>query len=118
VKKETLATGGVLGLSFLIASCCVAPALFLLFGISVSALGVLAVFEPYRPIFIALGAAALLYAAQRIYRRDVTAGDRTRRCGTSADPYLARGRRFRVRGIDRISIRDRSASLETREKEN
>ncbi len=73
MKKETLATGSVLGLSFLIASCCVAPALFLLFGISVSALGVLAVFEPYRPIFIALGAAALLYAAQRIYRRDVTA---------------------------------------------
>ena len=78
MKKETLATGSVLGLSFLIASCCLAPGLFLLFGISVSALGALAVFEPYRPIFIALGAAALLYAARRIYRRDVAVVARDR----------------------------------------
>lgn len=68
MKRETLATGGVLGLSVLIASCCLAPALFLLFGVSVSALGSLSVFEPYRPYFIAGGGALLLYAGTRIFR--------------------------------------------------
>ncbi|MFQ5515429.1 MAG: mercuric transporter MerT family protein [Myxococcota bacterium] len=68
MKKETLATGGVLGLSFLVASCCLAPAVFILFGVSVGALGALEALEPYRPIFIALGTGALLYAGVRLYR--------------------------------------------------
>jgi mercuric ion transport protein len=68
MKRETLATGGVLGLFVLIASCCLAPALFLLFGVSVSALGALSVFEPYRPYFIVTGGALLLYAGIRIFR--------------------------------------------------
>lgn len=68
MKRETLATSGVLGLSVLIASCCLAPALFLLFGVSVSALGSLAVFEPVRPYFITAGGAILLYAGVRIFR--------------------------------------------------
>lgn len=68
MKRETLATGGILGLSVLIASCCLGPALFLLFGVSVGALGALAVFEPYRPLFITLGGALLVYAGWRIFR--------------------------------------------------
>jgi mercuric ion transport protein len=68
MKRETLATGGVLGLSVLIASCCLGPALFLLFGVSVSALGALSVFEPVRPYLIGLGGALLLYAGWRIHR--------------------------------------------------
>ncbi len=69
IGKETLATGGAIGASLLIASCCVAPTLFLLFGISAGGLGMLAVLEPYRPIFMALGGAALAYAGWRSFRR-------------------------------------------------
>ncbi|MFQ5699376.1 MAG: mercuric transporter MerT family protein [Myxococcota bacterium] len=68
MKRETLATGGVLGLSVVIASCCVAPALFLLFGVSVGALGSLSIFEPVRPYLIVLGGGLLLYAGVRIFR--------------------------------------------------
>ena len=76
MKKEALATGGLLGVSVLIASCCVAPALLLLFGVSISALGALSVLEPYQPIFIVLGGVLLAYAGVRIYRAaPVTASD-------------------------------------------
>ena len=43
MRKEMLATGGAIGASLAIASCCVAPTLFLLFGVSVGSLGLLAV---------------------------------------------------------------------------
>jgi len=68
MKRETIATGGVLGISVLIASCCLGPALFLLFGVSVGALGTLSVFEPVRPYLIGLGGVLLLYAGVRIHR--------------------------------------------------
>ena len=68
MKRESLAVGGAIGASLLIASCCVAPALFLLFGISVGALGMLSILEPYRPIFIGIGGAALLYAGWHAWR--------------------------------------------------
>ncbi len=67
MRGERLATGGAIGASLLIASCCVAPTLFLLFGVSLGALGSLSALEPYRPAFIAVGGAALLYAGRRIY---------------------------------------------------
>lgn len=70
MKRETLATGGVLGLSVVIASCCVAPALFLLFGVSVGALGSLSVFEPVRLYLIALGGGLLVYAGARSFRTE------------------------------------------------
>lgn len=70
MRKENLAVGGAFGASLLIASCCVAPALFLLFGVSAGALGMLTSLEPYRPIFIAVGAGALLYAAWRAWRSE------------------------------------------------
>jgi mercuric ion transport protein len=68
MKKEDLALGGAFGASLLIASCCIAPALFLLFGVSVSALGTLSSLEPYRPIFMSAGGAALLFAVWRAWR--------------------------------------------------
>ncbi len=68
MKKETLATGGALGLSVLIASCCIGPTLFLLFGVSVGALGAFSVLEPYQPIFIGAGLVALAFAGYRIFR--------------------------------------------------
>ncbi len=68
MKKEALAIGGAFGASLLIGSCCLAPALFLLFGVSVGSLGALSRLEPYRPLFMAAGGAALLYAVWRAWR--------------------------------------------------
>ncbi len=68
MKKETLATSGALGLSLLIAAWCIGPTLFLLFGVSVSALGMFSVLEPYQPIFIGAGLVALAFAGHRIFR--------------------------------------------------
>ena len=53
MKKETLATGGAIGLSVLIASCCIAPTLFLVFGVSIGALGTLSALEPISPTSLA-----------------------------------------------------------------
>ncbi len=78
MKKETLATGGALGLSVLIASCCIGPTLFLLFGVSVGALGMFSVLEPYQPYFIGAGVLALGFAGHRIFRpaeMDTDCGD-------------------------------------------
>lgn len=68
MKRENLAAGGAIGASLLIASCCLAPTVFLLFGVSIGALGMLTRLEPYRPLFIAAGGLALLYAGWRAWR--------------------------------------------------
>jgi mercuric ion transport protein len=52
----------------LIALCCIGPALFLLFGVSVGALGMFSVLEPYQPIFIGAGLPALAFPDYRILR--------------------------------------------------
>lgn len=91
MKRETLAAGGVVGLSVLIASCCLGPALFLLFGVSVGALGSLAVFEPYRPLLIAGGGALLVYAGTRIFRAAPAAGEA---CASDACAPGSRSRRI------------------------
>ncbi len=90
MKKETLATGGVLGLSFLIASCCIGPTLFLLLGVSVGALGVFSVLEPYQPYFIGAGVLALAFAGHRIFRPAEMDTD----CGDDACAPDSRSRRF------------------------
>ncbi len=90
MKKETLATGGALGLSLLIASWCVGPTLFLLFGVSVSALGMFSVLEPYQPIFIGTGLVALGFAGHRIFRPAEMGTD----CGTDACAPDSRSRQL------------------------
>jgi mercuric ion transport protein len=90
MKKETLATGGVLGLSFLIASCCIGPTLFLLLGVSVSVLGVFSGLEPYQPYFIGAGVLALGFAGHRIFRPAKLDTD----CADGACAPDSRSRRF------------------------
>ncbi len=90
MKKEDLATGGVLGLSVLIASCCIGPTLFLLFGVSVGALGAFSMLEPYQPIFIGAGLFALAFAGHRIFREPSTGED----CADDACAPDSRSRRF------------------------
>ena len=67
MKKEDLAVGGAIGASLLIGACCLGPALFLLFGVSIGAIGMLSSLEPYRPFFVVLGGVALVYAASRAW---------------------------------------------------
>ena len=69
ISKEAIATTGVIGAALLAASCCLAPALFIVFGISAGALTQLGVLEPYRPIFIAAGGFCLAAAGWWIYGR-------------------------------------------------
>ena len=90
MKRETFATGGALGLSVLIASCCVGPTLFLLFGVSVGALGVFSVLEPYQPIFIGAGLVALGFAGYRIFRESPA----EEACADDACAPDSRSRRF------------------------
>ncbi len=68
VKKETLATGGSIGISVVIASCCITPTLFLVFSVSIGALGALSALEPYQPYFIGVGVLTLGFAGHRIFR--------------------------------------------------
>ena len=90
MKKETLATSGAIGLSVLIASCCIAPTLFLVFGVSIGALGTLSALEPYQPYFIGAGILALGFAGHQIFRSSDIEGD----CGNDACAPDSRTRRF------------------------
>jgi mercuric ion transport protein len=90
MRKETLATGGAIGLSVLIASCCIAPTLFLLFGVSVGALGALSALESYQPYFIGVGVLALGLAGHQIFR----SGDIEADCGGDAYAPDSRSRRL------------------------
>ena len=95
MEKEDLAVAGAFGASLLIGACCVAPALFLLFGVSVGGLGMLSRLEPYRPIFIAVGGAALLYAAWRAWRPAPPEAAAAECSGGACAPGSARRRRTR-----------------------
>ncbi len=90
MKKETLATGSAIGISALIASCCIAPTLFLVFWVSIGALGVLSALEPYQPYFIAAGVLALVFAGHQIFGSSEIEAERV------DDPCAAdsRSRRF------------------------
>ena len=95
MEKEDLALGGALGASALIGACCLGPALFLLFGVSFGGLGLLSSLEPYRPLFMAAGAGALLYAAWRAWRPTEEA-DATACSDGACAPDSPRRRRTRV----------------------
>ena len=88
MNKESLATGGAFAASFLIGSCCIVPTLFLIFGVSVGALGVLSALQPFQPIFIVVGFVALSYAGLRIYR-----GSRDPECDSGSCDSQSRNRR-------------------------
>ncbi len=90
MKKETLATGGAIGLSVVIASCCIAPTLFLVFGVSIGALGTLSALEPYQPYFIGAGILALGFAGHQIFRSGDIEGD----CGNDGCAPDSRSRRL------------------------
>lgn len=93
ISKETIATTGVIGAALLAASCCLAPALFILFGVSAGALTRFTALEPYRPLFMATGGLCLLAAAWWIYgRRAATPTCADGQCA----PHAPRPRRTRL----------------------
>ena len=76
MNKATIATGGAFGaslLSALAASCCLAPALLVAFGLSAAVTTPLSYLEPYRPYFTAVAALCLAAAGWWLYRRPVCA---------------------------------------------
>ncbi len=68
-SKDHLATAGTLAAAAFIASCCVGPVLFLVFGTTIGALSSLSILEPYRAYFIAGGFGFWGYGFYRLYLR-------------------------------------------------
>ena len=65
-ESVALTAGGIAAL--LTGACCVAPLVLVSAGLGGAWLASLQLFEPYRPVFIALALAALGFAGWRIYR--------------------------------------------------
>ena len=68
-RSGTLAVAGIAGV--LASACCIGPLVLAAIGLGTIAAGVVAVFEPLRPVFIAIALAALGFAGWKIYRRPV-----------------------------------------------
>ena len=67
MRKETVTSTGSVVTALLAASCCVGPAIFVVFGASIGFLGRLAVLAPLRPYFLAAAAVLLGYSFWRLY---------------------------------------------------
>jgi mercuric ion transport protein len=65
-NAKVLTAGGIAAL--LAGACCVAPLALVSVGLSGAWLANFQLFEPYRPVFIAIALAALGFAGWRIYR--------------------------------------------------
>lgn len=71
--KDHLGTLGTLASAALVASCCVGPVLFLLFGASIGALSALGALEPYRVWFVTAAVGFWGYGFYRLYLRQPVA---------------------------------------------
>jgi mercuric ion transport protein len=70
-KSGTLAVAGISGAFASV--CCIGPLVLVSIGLGGAAAGVVAAFEPLRPVFIVIAFAALASAGWKIYRRPVAA---------------------------------------------
>jgi hypothetical protein len=82
-KVSWIAVAGSFVSAGLIASCCLGPAIFLVFGATIGALGSLGVLEPYRPYFMAAGFGFWGYGFFRLYLRPVASTGVE--CGTACE---------------------------------
>ena len=80
-----LAVSGISGL--LASACCIGPLALASIGLGSLAGGMVAVFEPLRPVFVVIAFAALGFAGWKIYRRPVAACESGAACGR---PYADR----------------------------
>lgn len=67
MKTENISTFGTVAASFLAASCCIGPAIFVAFGTSVGFLGKLTFFEIYRPYLIGAGFLMLGFSFWKLF---------------------------------------------------
>jgi mercuric ion transport protein len=67
MKIENLSNAGTIFASFLAASCCLGPAVFVVFGTTVGFLGKFAVFEALRPYLLAAAILLLGYSFWRLF---------------------------------------------------
>ncbi len=67
MKSESLSSLGTVAASFLAASCCIGPAIFVVFGASVGFLGKFTFLETYRPYFIGAGFLMLAYSFWKLF---------------------------------------------------
>lgn len=67
MKKTNIATSGTIITSFLAASCCIGPALFVVFGTSVGFVGKLSFLEPLRPYLLGAAFVMLGYSFWKLY---------------------------------------------------
>jgi mercuric ion transport protein len=69
MKKENISSIGTILASFLAASCCIGPAIFVVFGTSIGVLGKLSVMEAMRPYLLGTGFLMLGFAFWKLYVR-------------------------------------------------
>lgn len=67
-KRDNIASLVSVISAFIAGSCCIGPALFVVFGASVGTIGFLgSVFEPYRWLFLSIGYLSIGYSVYRLY---------------------------------------------------
>lgn len=67
MKKENISSIGTILASFLAASCCIGPAIFVVFGTSIGVLGKLSVMEAMRPYLLGTGFLMLSFPFWKLY---------------------------------------------------
>lgn len=67
MKTENISTIGTVVTSFLAASCCIGPAIFIVFGASAGVLGKLSFFETYRTYLVGAGFLMLGFSFWKLY---------------------------------------------------
>ncbi len=85
-QSGSLAAAGTAGL--LASACCIGPLVLASIGLGSIAAGVVAVFEPLRPVFIVIALAALGFAGWKIYRRPVMACEPGAACAQPSTDHI------------------------------
>ena len=85
-KSGTLAVAGAAGA--LASACCIGPLVLAAIGLGGASAGVVAVFEPLRPVFIVIALAALGFAGWKIYRRPVMACEPGAACAQPSTDHI------------------------------
>lgn len=67
MRKETVSTTGSIVTALLATSCCVGPAIFVIFGASIGFMGRLSVLSPLRPYFLAAAFVLLGYSFWKLF---------------------------------------------------
>ena len=67
MKKENISSFGTIITAFLATSCCLAPAIFVIFGVSIGFLGKLTVLAPISPYLLGAGFLMLSYSFWKLY---------------------------------------------------